>query len=526
MAKKRGPEFDLAAAVRAAGFTPSERDVPGLLALLGGADDKAVMRALLRVPAAAGRAAAAALAATADDAAAVRLIEVVGGAADALEDADDALVEELTLRLDDARPRVRRAAVRALEGSAPEARLLEALAAETDPPTQRALVEALGKTGGARAREAIRALPTAEAQLARVRERALLQLERDATRELDSHIDQAAAPPDALRVMLRTRRGLEHILAEEVDQSQDPRAIGPGLVAATLTAPLGLLFRARTWDTLGFPLARRRAGEGALADALTSDEADRIFAAFTRGPVRYRIGWSGGKRRAAIYAAAAAIAARRPALVNDPRQTSWNAAVRERAGWLEVTLEPWGLADPRFAYRSATVKAASHPTIAAALARVAGARADDVVWDPFCGSGLELCERGLFGPFSALFGSDTDPAALAAARANLAAALPDAGARIALSEADARTHAPPGVTLILSNPPLGWRVLPGAPLAPLFEAFVAHAARLLPPGGRLVWITPLPEVTRAAAARAGLRETARQPIEMGCLRTEIEAWVK
>ena len=54
----------------------------------------------------------------------------------------------------------------------------------------------------------------------------------------------------------------------------------------------------------------------------------------------------------------------------------------------------------------------------------------------------------------------------------------------------------------------------------------AHAARVLQPGGRLVWISALPEVTRAAAARAGLRETHRSPIEMGCLRTELEVYHK
>ena len=38
-----------------------------------------------------------------------------------------------------------------------------------------------------------------------------------------------------------------------------------------------------------------------------------------------------------------------------------------------------------------------------------GARADDVVWDPFVGSGTELVERALAGPYARLLGSDTDP---------------------------------------------------------------------------------------------------------------------
>src|SRR5947207_4079330 len=50
-----------------------------------------------------------------------------------------------------------------------------------------------------------------------------------------------------------------------------------------------------------------------------------------------------------------------------------------------------------FRSRVADVAAASHPTIAAALARVAGTAPDEVVWDPFCGSGAELVERGRLG---------------------------------------------------------------------------------------------------------------------------------
>ena len=31
---------------------------------------------------------------------------------------------------------------------------------------------------------------------------------------------------------------------------------------------------------------------------------------------------------------------------------------------------------------------------------------NDLVWDPFVGSGTELCERALLGPYRALVGSD------------------------------------------------------------------------------------------------------------------------
>ena len=82
------------------------------------------------------------------------------------------------------------------------------------------------------------------------------------------------------------------------------------------------------------------------------------------------------------------MAAERPELVNDPTASLWEAVVVEKP---RVAVEVWprGLGDPRFAYRRAYVPASSHPTLAAALARVGGVRADDVVWDPFVGAGTE-----------------------------------------------------------------------------------------------------------------------------------------
>src|SRR5205823_12588543 len=87
-----------------------------------------------------------------------------------------------------------------------------------------------------------------------------------------------------------------------------------------------------------------------------------------------------------------------------------------------VELWPRGILDPRFAYRKHTLAASSHPTIAAALARAGGVRADDVVWDPFVGSAMELIERARLGPYGALYGTDTDAGALARARDNVGAA--------------------------------------------------------------------------------------------------------
>jgi 23S rRNA G2445 N2-methylase RlmL len=236
-----------------------------------------------------------------------------------------------------------------------------------------------------------------------------------------------------------------------------------------------------------------------------------VIEAIASGPtVRYRIEWLGGRHRGAVLRAARGAARLAPSLLNDPSRRDLEVVVEDRAGRIEVELRP-RLPDPRFAWRVADVPAASHPTIAAALARIAGARDDDVVWDPFVGSAGELVERARLGPLRRLHGSDLDPRALAAARANLAAA----GVEATLEQGDALALAPSGVTLILTNPPLGRRVHRRADLGELLERFVAHAARVLAPGGRVVWISPSPERTLAAAKRARLFGETLGPVDLG-----------
>jgi 23S rRNA G2445 N2-methylase RlmL len=216
------------------------------------------------------------------------------------------------------------------------------------------------------------------------------------------------------------------------------------------------------------------------------------------------------------------VAERAPELVNDPTQSTWEAVVDVKRRFVEVELVPRALVDPRFAYRVADVPAASHPTIAAALVRVAGIDPRDVVWDPFVGSGLELIERARAGAFARLVGSDSDPKALDAAGANLRSA----GIRADLELGDALTLTPRGVSLVVTNPPMGRRVARHAGLAPMLDAFVAHAAKVLAPGGRLVWIAPSPKRARAAGERAGLSLTRAHVIDMGGFEGELQRWEK
>jgi predicted RNA methylase len=524
---------DLLALARAPSFTPGRRDLPALVALYVGADDADSARlqaALLRADAGPARAALDDAIAGArerdDDNAVARLIAALG----ALGRKDgDARARVIAILADaGAPPRAHKAAAVALGkigGDDARAALLAYWdRGDLAPDARRAAAEALGKVGGDEAIARLRASRAddgGDAELERRRARALLMAERDASRGEASEVAMDARPPRAVRVIARSRAGLEDLLADELrDAGLSPREHGRGEVALELDQPLAAIWRARTLLGAGLVVSLPRAPSlaAAIAAALTDDATIALLEALTRGPIRWRLDFAeGGHRRAVVWETAREVAARRPALVNDPTATTWDVVADERAARLE--LRPRRFDDARFAYRVRHVPAASHPTIAAALARTAGARADDVVWDPFTGSGVELIERARLGPCAKLVGSDLDPRALDAAHTNLAAA----GVTAELVAADARVFAPPGVTLVITNPPLGRRLRGDAPA--LLEDFAAHAAGALAPGGRLVWISPVPRRTERVLGRA-LRLASRRDVDLGGFDAALERWDK
>lgn len=259
-----------------------------------------------------------------------------------------------------------------------------------------------------------------------------------------------------------------------------------------------------------------------IARALARPDVLALLAAWTRGPIRWRLDVEGGgHRRGLVWATAARVRALAPALRNQPRATTWDVVVTADQRHLE--LRPRRYRDDRFGWRVADVPAASHPTVAAALALVAGVgppAADggpEHVWDPFTGSGGELCERGRLGP-ARLHGSDLDERALGAARQNLAAA----GLGATLVRADALTHTLPPLGLVITNPPLGRRLRGDAGL--LLERFAARVPRLLALGGRLVWITPAAARTAAVLRRGGLDLAFARDVDLGGYEVRLERW--
>ncbi len=550
---------DLALALRRAEFTPGARHVPGLLVMLAGNDEDLLVLAERALAKAGPKGLAAAKHGLADASAAaplrVRLARVLARVG---KDAGDEARAALLAQADDPEPRVRRAVAIAVgklgDGGDAGDFLASRLEDERDASVRRALVEALGKLGGARATAALATLePGDDAELARLLGKARLMIARGAdTPGVEgaagaapvATVDLSRAAAGEYVVWLHCRPGMAELLVDELRGLKELRGVrvrAADRVEATLRGAPAALFAARLWDELGFVLGDELAGGDpeeqarVLVDVLCGPATRTVFATWTQGPWRFRLDWAGGgPRRALTWKVAADVAARSPELINAPRQAPWEVRCLVGAGGggsgggededdggggpISIELVPQRWEDPRFKYRLGDVPAASHPTIAAALARVGGANERDVVWDPFVGSGAELVERAFLGPYAVLYGTDIDAKAVDIAEKNLAAA----DVRAMLVVADACAWTPPRApTLILTNPPMGRRVHRGD-VGPFLERFIVHAAKVLAPGGRLVWASPLPARTAEVAQKAGLRVEPICGFDMGGFSAQIQ----
>ncbi len=498
--------------------------------MLGEDDDTAELasRALVRIgPALAPRAIG--LAGNAAPRVRARLVRVIGRLS------APEVAPFLLLAAEDADPKTRRNALGELgrvRSQGAEDTLLRAWESETSAPVLKTIASSLGKMGSPRALEALRArAPSAgpaadDPELVKKVARATQMLARDAGRLESGAIDAAGAAKEPIDVVFFCRPGLQLFLAEELGASWRARVARPGEVSAVLEGALARVHSARLATHMGFPLAEEPAEVGvaeAVARALTSPAARAIFSTFTRGRPRFRLAWDDGShKRALVWQIADIVSSRAPELLNDPRESTWEAVVRVEgdatSSRVRVVLVPRALEDMRFSYRVAEVPAASHPTIAAALARLGGVKQGDVVWDPFVGSGLELIERARLGPYAELIGSDLDDRAIEAARQNLS----KARVKARLELADALALVPRAVSLILTNPPMGRRVQKQGELVPFLERFVMHAAEVLRPGGRFVWVSPRGALTRARAKSCGLVLDRAHALTMGAFEAEIQ----
>jgi predicted RNA methylase len=443
--------------------------------------------------------------------------------------------------LHDPGEKIRRYAMAALPkiGAGPEdeAELLALLRSTTCAREKKFLTQTLEKIGGT---ATLKMMETGEEDLLRQTEQKVKA--GIARRESPSAVRMDGVLTDFahLRIHLRGRRGLERIVRDEVEEAIRARGkfrvagVGSGLVAITPVAPfsLGDIYVLRCFGQAGFVLGaaavtNEAGGVAALAPVITSALARRILEAFTQGAIRYRLNFvSGGHQRSAVRLLAGRVYALCPEMLNDGRDVTWTMDVYAEGGRHWVELRPNLTPDPRFYYRRQDVPAASHPPLAACMARLAGRGKHEIIWDPFCGSGLELIESALLGGVERIHGTDRSAAAIAIARGNFAAAkaIRTPAEWTCCDFRDFATSAglgPNSVTLVITNPPMGRRV-PIADLSGLMGDLFAVAAAVLRPGGRLVLANPLHKET----PHPSLRLQFRQAVDFGGFDCHLEKYQK
>jgi 23S rRNA G2445 N2-methylase RlmL len=156
----------------------------------------------------------------------------------------------------------------------------------------------------------------------------------------------------------------------------------------------------------------------------------------------------------------------------------WEGLVR--LGRRPLSARPWRVCDRPGALDASVV---------AVMVALAGPAAGHRVLNVACGSGTLLVERLLRAPATAAVGVDVDPAALACARANLAAA--GCAGRAALVRADAGRLPLAAATVdeLVCDLPFGMVVGTPRDNERLYPRLLAEAARVAAPRARLVAIT-------------------------------------
>lgn len=439
--------------------------------------------------------------------------------------------------LQDPAEKIRRYATAALPkigaGAGAERKLLSLLQTTTVEREKKSVGRALDKVGGRATLELVAREPGAFPQTEQKVRASVARREQPSVILLDRAFTGWAG----LRIHLRCRRGLESILREEVEEVLAARHalrildVRRGLVAVAPLAPFTLhdLYALRCFATVGLVLGSVRGTESAesLAALITSPLSRRLLETFTDGPFRYRIEFvSRGHQRGAIREVANRAYALCPDILNDARLAPWSVDIQPAGRETWVELRPRLSPDPRWYYRLDDVAAASHPPLAAGMARLAGKVAGETVWDPFCGSGLELIERALLGGVRSVYGTDVSPEAIAIAQANFAAAKPPS-VRATFACGDFREFGrveglrPESVTLMITNPPMGRRIRLVQPQT-LFTDLFRVAAVVLKPGGRLVFPNPL----RLEPADRSLQLQYRRAVDLGGFDCRLEMYRK
>jgi predicted RNA methylase len=118
-----------------------------------------------------------------------------------------------------------------------------------------------------------------------------------------------------------------------------------------------------------------------------------------------------------------------------------------------------------------------------------------------------------------MYGTDVDETALVAAKANITAAQVK---HITLLNRDAATAPVRDITLVLTNPPMGARLVRDGSLGDVLEAVVEHGYRIMRPGARWVWLSPMPARMAAFAHHLGFDVERRGLVDLGGLSPELQ----
>jgi 23S rRNA G2445 N2-methylase RlmL len=442
--------------------------------------------------------------------------------------------------LQDPNEKIRRYAMTALPklgaGTSEEASLLSLLGSTTLDREKKFLGQALDKIGGRATLNVVTGVRGFLPQTEQKVKANVARRERPSVIRMDSLLSDFTR----LRIHLHCRKGLEEIVRDEVKESSEKHGkfrileMRSGLVAITPTAPFSLadIYTLRCFATVGFFLGYVRSSNptaslDALASLMTSDLSQSILTAFTEGSIRYRLEFvSKGHQRGAVRLLANRAYAMCPDILNDPRSAPWSMDLLPVGQGISVELRPKLTPDPRFTYREHDIRAASHPPLAASMARLGRTINHEIVWDPFCGSGLELVERARLGGVETIYGTDLNPDAIAMSRANFAAAKVRA-VPLNLVCCDFRDYAkveglgPESITLIITNPPMGRRIRVPS-LRGLLGDLFAVAAKVLKPSGRLVFANPL----RIEPPDPSLQLKYRKVIDLGGFNCRLEMYLK
>lgn len=142
------------------------------------------------------------------------------------------------------------------------------------------------------------------------------------------------------------------------------------------------------------------------------------------------------------------------------------------------------------------------PKLAQMMLNIAGAGENDILLDPFCGSGTVLQEAALIG-VKELHGSDSEVKAVKDSQENLRWLLkefPQLTVNLEITKMDARsTTVKPSIIVtepylgqpLRGHEPLAWLKKQAAELAKLYHETFYQWKRILRPGGRVVMLWPM-----------------------------------